>query len=287
MKRNQTGNPPIGRRTFIKAAGATAATAAGFALAVQPIAAKTIHTPAAGLISEDVHVTRGGDRIPVYLARPRGKGPFPAVIVIHEIFGQHEHIRDIARRFAHAGYIAAAPELYFREGGVRHLPSFKEVLDVVFSVPDRQVLDDLAATLRRVQKIPQHSGKVGTTGYCWGGRITWLFAADNPAVDAGVAWYGRLSQWGRPGTHPKSVIELAPRMQAPVLGLYGGRDGGIPQSDIDAAKAVLRKHGKPHEFVVYPNAPHAFFADYRRSYRARAAKDGWKRCLAWFDKYLR
>lgn len=274
---------PIGRRTFIKAAGLTAT---GFALAVQPIGAETITTPATGLVTGDEKVPRGGTQIPVYMARPKGKGPFPAVIVIHEIFGQHEHIRDVARRFAHAGYIAAAPELYFREGGVQHLAGFSEVLAVVRSVPDRQVLDDLGAVLERVAAMPEHNGKVGTTGFCWGGRITWLFVADNPRVNAGVAWYGRLAGSGD-ARHPHNPLELAAKMHAPVLGLYGGQDHGIPQSDIEAMGAALTNHGKPHAFKVYPDAPHAFNADYRPSYREAAAKDGWQRCLAWFDKYLR
>lgn len=284
MKKRQGSRSSIGRRAFIKAAGATAA---GFALAVQPISAQTIRTPATGLVTEDIMVPRGDDRIPTYVARPKGKGPFATVIVIHEIFGQHEHIRDIARRFAHEGYIAAAPELYFREGGVRHLESFREILEVVYSVSDRQVLGDLGAVLTWIEKMPEQEGKIGATGFCWGGRIAWLFAADNPGIHAAVAWYGKLSDWGKPARQPKSPIKMAGKMLGPVLGLYGGQDRGIPQSAIDAMKAALRKRNKPHEFVVYPDAPHAFFADYRGSYRAKAAKDGWRRCLGWFGKYLR
>ncbi len=274
---------PIGRRTFIKAAGLTAT---GFALAVQPITAYAITTPAAGLAAGDVEVARGGHKIPVYLARPRGKGPFPAIVVIHEIFGQHEHIRDVARRFAHQGYIAAAPELFAREGGVGHLRSFKEVLEVVFSVSDRQMLDDLASVLAHVKRMPQHNGRTGATGFCWGGRTTWLFTADNPGVNAAVAWYGPLAKWGREGLQTLVPIAQAARMNGPVLGLYGGQDRAITQAHIDAMRAALLKAGKPHEFKVYPNAPHAFFADYRRSYRAKAAKDGWARALAWFGKHL-
>lgn len=274
---------PIGRRSFIKAAGATAA---GFALATHPVSAKTIRTPAKGLVTENILVPKGDERIPTYLARPRGKGPFRAIIVIHEIFGQHEHIRDIVRRFAHEGYLAVAPELYFREGGVQHLPGFREVLDVVYSVSDRQVLGDLGAVLTWIEKLPQQGGKAGATGFCWGGRIAWLFAIDNPGIGAAVAWYGKLGKWGSPAKHPRSVIESGKKLFGPVLGLYGGQDRGIPRSDIDTMKSVLRKHGQSHEFVVYPDAPHAFFADYRGSYRARAAKDGWRRCLAWFDKHL-
>jgi carboxymethylenebutenolidase len=274
--------PRMGRRAFIKAAGVTAA---GFALATRPISARTIRTPAKGLVTKDILVPRENDRIPTYLARPRGKGPFPMIIVIHEIFGLHEHIRDIARRFAHEGYFAVAPELYFREGGVQHLSSFKEVLEVVYSVSDRQVLGDLGAVLTWIEKMPEQGGKVGATGFCWGGRIAWLFAADNPGIHAAVAWYGKLGRWGSPGKHPRSVLDSGKKLFAAVLGLYGGRDRGIPQSDISAMKAVLGK--QTHQFVVYPDAPHAFFADYRASYRSRAAKDGWKRCLAWFDKHLR
>ena len=283
----------LSRRAVLKAGlqagiqtGVTAGLATGFALTVQPVSAQTIRTPEAGLVTGDFTVTRGGDRVPYYLARPEGVGPFPAVIVIHEIFGQHEHIRDVARRFAHEGYIAAAPELYFREGGVGHLSSFSEVIAVVRSVPDRQMLDDLGAILNAVKALPECNGKVGATGFCWGGGATWLFVADNPDLSAGVAWYGRLTNWAGGSLRPKNPIQLAPRMNAPVLGLYAEADRGIPPSQVEAMRKALQKHGKPHEFHIYPGAPHAFHADYRPSYRPAAAKDGWKRCLAWFEKYL-
>ncbi|HEX7926369.1 MAG TPA: dienelactone hydrolase family protein, partial [bacterium] len=164
------------RRDFIKAASAAGVAAAGYAAAVQPISAETISTPTTGLVAADITVERAGAKIPVYLVKPEGKGPFQSVIVIHEIFGQHEHIRDVARRFAKAGFAAAAPELYFREGGVKHLKEFPEILKVVQSVPDRQVLDDLGAVLEFLKKQPDSNGFVGATGFCWGGGVVWLFA---------------------------------------------------------------------------------------------------------------
>jgi carboxymethylenebutenolidase len=273
----------LGRRELFKAAGATAA---GFALAVQPISASTITTDTAGLTAADIVVPRAGANIPVYLARPSGAGPFPAVIVIHEIFGQHEYLRDVARRFAKEGFIAAAPELYFREGGVKHLTSFDDILKVVRSVPDRQMLDDLGAVLSHVKGLGVSNGKVGATGFCWGGGATWLFVADNPGLGAGVAWYGRMTNWGSGELHPRNPIDVADRMHAPVLGLYGGQDGGIPVTQVEEMKAALARAGKPHEFVVYPDAPHAFHADYRPSYREAAAKDGWQRAVAWFKRHL-
>jgi carboxymethylenebutenolidase len=276
-------SPGLARRTVLKAAGATAA---GYALAVQPVGAETIVTDTTGILAGDLVVPRAGANIPLYVARPPGDGPFPAVIVIHEIFGQHEHIRDVARRFAKEGFIAAAPELYFREGGVGHLKGFPEILEVVRSVPDRQVLDDLGAVLALLKTMVQGNGKVGATGFCWGGGATWLFAADNPGLDAGVAWYGRMTNWGSGTLHPRNPIDLADRMHAPMLGLYGGQDGGIPPEQVEAMKAALTKAGKTHEFVVYPDAPHAFHADYRPSYREAAAKDGWRRCVDWFRKHL-
>ncbi|HKI97646.1 MAG TPA: dienelactone hydrolase family protein [bacterium] len=283
MDRRSDESAKLGRRTLLKAVGLGAA---GYALSVQPIRAETIVTDTTGLRVEDVTVPRAGAQIPLYVAQPEGPGPFPAVIVIHEIFGQHEHIRDVARRFAKAGFIAAAPELYFREGGVKQLKSIGEVLEVVRSVPDRQVLDDLGAVLTHLKALPAASGKVGATGFCWGGGATWLFVADNPGLDAGVAWYGRMTNWGSGSLHPHNPIDLATQMHAPVLGLYGGQDGSISAEQIEAMQAALRKAGKTAEFVVYPDAPHAFHADYRPSYREAAAKDGWQRCLAWFRKYL-
>jgi carboxymethylenebutenolidase len=209
------------------------------------------------------------------------------VIVIHEIFGLHEHIRDVARRFAHEGFLAAAPDLYVRQGDVSRLSSISEVFQVVRAVPDRQMLDDLGALLTALKVMPECNGKVGATGFCWGGGATWLFVADHPGVNAGVAWYGRMTNWADGSAlHPKNPADLATSMHAPVLGLYGEADSGIPVAQVEAMRAVLTQAGKPHEFVVYPNAPHAFFADYRPSYRPEAARDAWARCLAWFRRHL-
>jgi len=260
---------------------------AGYALAAQPVSAQAIHTPEEGLVTANQFLDRGGAQLPVYVARPKGEGKFPAVIVIHEIFGLHEYIRDIVRRFAREGFLAAAPDLYLRQGDVKALGSISEVFEIVRKVPDRQMLDDLGALLTQLREMKECNGKVGATGYCWGGGATWLFVADNPGLRAGVAWYGRMTNWGD-GTelHPKSPADIAAQLNAPVLGLYGGQDSGIPLSQVEAMKAALKAASKPHEFVVYPDAPHGFHADYRPSYRADAARDAWAKCVAWFRKHL-
>lgn len=283
MEKQSTVRPGLDRRTFLKVSGATAT---GFALAVQPVSAQTLTTHTVGLETADLEVARDGAMIPVYMARPAHGGPHPVVIVIHEIFGLHEHIRDVARRFAHEGFLAVAPELYFREGGVADLESFDEILEVVRSVPDRQMLDDLDAVMEYAVSMPESTGKAGVTGFCWGGGATWLMVADNPGISAGVAWYGRMTNWGSGELHPNNPVDVAARMHAPVLGLYGGQDSGIPTSQIEKMRAALAEHDKPHAFVVYPEAGHAFNADYRDSYVESAARDGWERCVAWFRRYL-
>jgi carboxymethylenebutenolidase len=206
--------------------------------------------------------------------------------VIHEIFGQHEHIRDVARRFAKEGFIAAAPELYFREGGVMHLTEFPAILKVVQGIPDRQVLDDLGAVLSYLKKLPDSNGFVGATGFCWGGGVTWLLAADNKELGAAVAWYGRVTNWGSGDLHPYNPIDRAAAMKAPVLGLYGGKDQGIPVAGVNEFKGRLEGYNRVAEFVIYPEAGHGFNSDYRPSYDKAAAEDGWKRAVAWFKKYL-
>jgi carboxymethylenebutenolidase len=283
MERRPPAPPGLRRRTVLKAAGIAAT---GYALAVQPIRADTIVTDAAGLVVGEVSLPRAGVEIPVYLARPQGPGPHPAVIVIHEIFGLHEHIRDVARRFAKQGFLAAAPDLSARVGGASKAPSVEAAAQLVRSLPDREMLDDLGAVLGHVKGLPACSGKVGATGFCWGGGATWLFAEDNPGLSAAVAWYGRVTNWGSGSLHPHNPIDLAAQLHCPVLGLYGGKDGGIPVSGLEEMKAALQRAGKVAEFVVYPQAGHAFNADYRSSYVESAAKDGWQRCLAWFRKYL-
>lgn len=272
------------RRRFLSVA---AAGAAGFALAV-PVLAERIVTPSDGLETADVQIKSGADMIPLYIARPAAAGKYPLIVVVHEIFGAHEHIKDVGRRFAQQGYVALVPELYSREGGVGHLQSFDDIRKVVQTVPDAQVMQDLDAAVVYAQAQPYSQGdSVGVTGFCWGGRITWLYAAHNPKVKAGVAWYGRLVAPQSSPQQPKDALSLATQVHCPVLGLYGGADQGIPVEDVKKMEAALKAANKTTEIVVYPDTPHAFFADYRPSYRDKEAKDAWQRALAWFGKYLK
>jgi len=256
---------------------------AGFALAVQPVSAAAILTPADGLEAGVIAIPAADRSIPGYHARPAGNGPFPVVLVVQEIFGVHEHIRDVCRRFAHLGYLAVAPDLYVRQGEVGQLADIAEILKVVTKVPDRQVMADLDAAADWARA---HGGnqQLAVTGFCWGGRITWLYAAHNPRLNAAVAWYGRVAGQTTE-LQPRHPIELVPDLKAPVLGLYGGKDEGIPQSDLQAMRAALKAAGKTAEIHVYEDAPHGFHADYRPSYREADAKDGWARCLRWFAEH--
>ncbi len=259
--------------------------AAGFALAVQPVSAQTITTDTNGLEAGEVTVPTPDGQIPAYRAVPAGAGPYPVVLVVQEIFGVHEHIKDICRRLAKLGYMAIAPELYARQGDVSKIKDFQEIISkVVSKVPDEQVMSDLDATVAYVKGTGKGDvARMGVTGFCWGGRIVWLYAAHNPAIKAGVAWYGRLV--GQPDPlHPKNPIDLVGSLKAPVLGLYGGDDQGIPVPTVDKMREALKAAGKPSEIVLYPGTPHAFFADYRPSYRKEKAEDGWKRLLDWFKK---
>jgi len=259
--------------------------AAGFALAVQPVSAQTITTDTNGLEAGEVTVPTPDGQIPAYRAVPAGAGPYPVVLVVQEIFGVHEHIKDICRRLAKLGYMAIAPELYARQGDVSKIKDFQEIISkVVSKVPDEQVMSDLDATVAYVKGTGKGDvARMGVTGFCWGGRIVWLYTAHNPAIKAGVAWYGRLV--GQPDPlHPKNPIDLVGSLKAPVLGLYGGDDQGIPVPTVDKMREALKAAGKPSEIVLYPGTPHAFFADYRPSYRKEKAEDGWKRLLDWFKK---
>jgi carboxymethylenebutenolidase len=261
--------------------------AAGFALAAGPVSAQVITTPSEGLITADHQVKSGADSIPVYEARPSAAGRHPVVIVIHEIFGLHEHQRDVARRFAREGYVALAPELFSREG-VAKMADFEKVREVVGKISDRQLLQDLVATAEFGSRQPYaRSDRVGATGFCWGGRITWLFAATYKELDAAVIWYGRIASPQKDDLHPKDPLDLAKEVVCPVLGLYGEADTGIPVADVRKMEAALKEAGKTAEFVLYPGAPHAFFADYRPSYRPEPAKDAWQRALNWFARYLK
>jgi carboxymethylenebutenolidase len=259
--------------------------AAGFAAAVQPVSAGTITTDSAGLEAGEVKIPVSDGTIPAYRAMPATGGPFPVVLVVQEIFGVHEHIKDVCRRFAKLGYFAVAPEMYSRQGDVSKMTDIQKIIkEVVSKVPDAQVLSDLDATVAWAKKTGKaETAKLGITGFCWGGRIVWLYAAHNPDVKAGVAWYGRLV--GQPNPlMPKNPIDLVESLHAPVLGLYGGADTGIPVESVERMRKALKDAGKSCEIIVYPGTPHAFFADYRPSYRKQEADDGWKRLLEWFKK---
>lgn len=257
---------------------------AGFALSVQPVMAQTaIATPADGLEAGEVKVKTADGEIPAYRAMPATGTGFPTVLVVQEIFGVHEYIKDVCRRFAKAGYFAIAPELYARQGDVSKMSDIQAVIrDVVSKVPDAQVMADLDDTVAYAQGSGKaDTAKLGITGFCWGGRIVWLYAAHNPGLKAGVAWYGRVVG-NATELQPKNPIDVVADIKAPVLGLYGGADTGIPNDTVERMKQALTAAGKKHEFVVYPDTPHAFHADYRPSYRKEAAEDGWKRALDWF-----
>ncbi|PHV47155.1 carboxymethylenebutenolidase [Janthinobacterium sp. BJB301] len=272
---------PDGRRGFLKVALGT-----GFAVAVLPVAAQNvIKTDSAGLVTGHMSVMVDGQAVPVYAAQPEGKTGLPVVLVISEIFGVHEHIADMARRFAKQGYLALAPDLFVRQGDPTKVASIPELMKgIIAKTPDAQVMADLDAVVAWAKQNGGDTSRLGITGFCWGGRITWLYAAHNPAVKAGVAWYGRLV--GEPtALQPSNPIDIAATLKVPVLGLYGGKDTGISQESIGKMKDALAKGGNPSEFVVYTDAGHAFNADYRPSYVAADAKDGYARCLAWFKSH--
>jgi carboxymethylenebutenolidase len=259
---------------------------AGFALAVRPVGAETITTDAGGLVAGDVKIPVPDGAIPAYRAKPASGRKPPVILVVQEIFGVHEHIKDVCRRLAKRGYLAVAPELYARQGNVAKLADVQQILSqVVSKVPDRQVMDDLDATVTWAKRSGEgETEKLGITGFCWGGRIVWLYAAHNPHLKAGVAWYGRLVG-DADELHPKSPLDLASSLYAPVLGLYGGADSNIPLETVERMRQALRAVHKPCEIVVYPNAQHGFNADYRSSYQKEAATDGWNRLLAWFEAH--
>jgi carboxymethylenebutenolidase len=259
--------------------------AAGFAMAVQPVSAATIETSAEGLTAGEVKIPVGDQTIPGYRAMPAKGGPFPVVLVVQEIFGVHEHIKDVCRRFAKLGYLAIAPELYARQGDVSKLTSFDDILAIVKKVPDAQVMSDLDAAVEFAKETGKGDvTRLGVTGFCWGGRIVWLYAAHSKQLKAGVAWYGRLV--GEPSElTPKHPINIAADLKAPVLGLYAGKDQGIPLESVEQMRTALKAAKVPAEIIVYPEAQHGFHADYRPSYNEDAAKDGWNRLQAWFKKH--
>jgi len=258
--------------------------AAGIALTARSASAQTAATNSGGLAAGDVKIPVPDGEISGYRARPESGGPFPIVLIAYEVFGLQEHIKDICRRFAGQGYLAIAPDLYYRQGDVSKLENFDEIFKIVSKVPDAQVMSDLDAAVEWAAKNKGDAKRLGVTGFCWGGRITWLYAAHSPKVKAGTAWYGRLVG-DTAALQPKNPIDVVPALKAPVLGLYGGQDQGIPLDTVEKMRAALKKAGNPSEIIVYPDAPHGFFADTRPSYRKEAAEDGWRRLLAWFKKY--
>ncbi|PSB45051.1 carboxymethylenebutenolidase [Cyanosarcina cf. burmensis CCALA 770] len=271
----------ITRRNFI----ATATLATGFALAVQPVSAKAIATDTQELVADAVKIPVEDGEIPAYRAQPNTGENFPVVLVIQEIFGVHEHIQDVVRRFAKLGYLAIAPELFVRQGDVAKLSNVDEIRSIVAKVPDAQVISDLDATVDwAVKSAKGNATRLGITGFCWGGRITWLYAAHNPQVKAGVAWYGRLVGNATELT-PKHPVDVASTLKVPVLGLYGGKDTGIPLDTVEQMRDRLKSSSSKSEIIVYPDAAHAFFADYRPSYREREALDGWQKLQAWFKQH--
>jgi len=260
--------------------------AVGFAAAVRPIAAQTVlHTDEKGLIAGEVKVPVKDGQIPAYRAMPATGTNFPVVLVVQEIFGVHEYIKDVCRRLAKAGYMAVAPELYARQGDTSKMTNVQEILEtVVAKVPDVQVLGDLDAAAAWATKNGGHANKLAITGFCWGGRIVWLYAAHNPKLKAAVAWYGRLTG-DKDALHPQQPMDLAGSLKAPVLGLYGGADQGIPEEVVEMFQDDLKAAKSKSAIVVYPEAPHGFHADYRPSYRKDPAEDGWKKLQDWFKKH--
>ena len=276
------------RRTALKAV-----LGVGYAATAMPIMAQTaIQTSAEGLRAGETTFEVNGFKVPAYYAAPAGQKNLPVILVIQEIFGVHEYMADTARRFARAGYLAIAPELFARQGDpAQYAETAKLIAEVVAKVPDAQVMADLDGAVKWASANGGNTQKVGITGFCWGGRITWLYAEQSKNVKAGVAWYGRLV--GQPtALTPKHPLDLAAGLKAPVLGLYGAQDGGIPLTTVNEMKDALAAAGtrgntaaRGSEFVVYPDAPHAFHADYRPSYRKAAADDGFKRAIDWFKTH--
>lgn len=262
------------------------ALAVGFAVAAGPISAQTIKTDSEGLVAGEVKIPVEDGEIPAYRAMPASGNSFPVVLVVQEIFGVHEHIQDVCRRFAKLGYLAIAPEMFARQGDVSGMTDIQEIVSkVVSKVPDAQVMSDLDATLAWAEKSSKGDvNKVGITGFCWGGRVVWMYAAHNPKVKAGVAWYGRLMSDSTALT-PKHPIDIAPYLKVPVLGLYGGKDDLIPNESVEKMRGILKAGESGSEIILYPDVPHGFYADYRPTYRKEAAQDGWSRLLAWFKEY--
>jgi carboxymethylenebutenolidase len=260
----------------------------GYAKSVQPIASTAISTDTVGLTAGEVAIRTMTGPVPAYRAHPEKGGKFPVVLVVQEIFGVHEHIKDVCRRLAKLGYFAITVELYHRQGDVTQFTDNQEIFaKVVNHVPDSQVMSDLDSAVVYAESTGKaDTARLGVTGFCWGGRITWTYCVHNPKTKAGVAWYGRLVAPAKSPLQPAYPVDLAPALKVPVLGLYGGEDASIPVAHVEQMRAALKAAGNTtSEIVVYDGAPHAFYADYRPSYRKEAAEDGWKRMQAWFKQH--
>lgn len=270
---------PVSRRGFMTT---SAAAAAGYTLAAGPVRAQVTATDTAGLSAGDAKVKVADGEMPVYFAKPANAQNPPVVLVAMEIFGLHEYIRDVARRLAKAGAFAIAPDYYFRHGDLTKVAEMTQLRPLVNSKPDAELISDLNATVEWAKSQGGDAGRLGILGFCRGGRTVWVYSAANPNVKAGVAFYGSLvDPADLKAIWPKSPTELAPEMKAPVLGLYGEADAGIPVAQVDAMKAALQAAGKKAEFKIYPGAPHGFHADYRASYRKEFADDAWTQAIAW------
>jgi carboxymethylenebutenolidase len=274
---------PLSRRGFVMTSLIT-----GFSAAAGPVVAQTaIKTDTQGLDAKEIKVKTKDVEIPAYAAMPATGGPFPVVLVVQEVFGVHEHIKDVCRRLAKAGHLAVAPELYARQGDPSKysMQQIQQLFqEVINKVPMEQILSDLDASAAWAKASGKgNTDKLGITGFCWGGGVVWLYAAHNPNLKAGVAWYGNITR--KLPLQPKSVLDVADELKAPVLGLYGGKDQGIPNEDVEMMRAELKKAGSKSMIHVYPEAGHAFNADYRPSYREADAKDGWNRMLQWFKQH--
>ncbi|GKW19231.1 carboxymethylenebutenolidase [Pectobacterium araliae] len=257
----------------------------GLSPAVEPQGFSIITTDSVGIVASETTIPSQGEQLPAYIARPvNHDGPLPIVLVVQEIFGVHQHIQDVCRRLAKQGYMAIAPELYFRQGNPSHYKDIQQILtELVHKVPDSQVLSDLDRAANWAIKQGGDASKLAITGFCWGGRITWLYAAHNPQLKAAVAWYGKLTG-EKTLNSPKHPVDIATELEAPVLGLYGAKDASIPLEKVDIMRQALRAANATAEIIVYPDAGHAFHADYRPSYHEESARDGWQRMLAWFQK---
>ncbi|UVW29452.1 dienelactone hydrolase family protein [Massilia sp. H6] len=271
----------VDRRVFLKAA-----LGSGFAVAALPVVAQTqIQTSTEGLDAADHIIVINGQDVPVYRAQPKDRSKLPVVLVISEIFGVHEHIKDVARRLARAGYMAVAPDLFVRQGDAAKAPDVATLIkEIVARTPDAQVMSDLDTVVAWARQRGGNTDKLGITGFCWGGRITWLYAAHNPNVKAGVAWYGRLVGEAN-ALQTRHPIDIAQALKVPVLGLYGAKDGGIPLESVERMRQALDTGNSKSMIHVYPNSGHAFHADYRPSFNAIDAQDGWAKALNWFARH--